>query len=106
MRGADFGAVRQVERVRPAFTVKRLSGEVDHEVHIFDKKENRIKKKSIKEPAGFLVTFMKGHSIRCRDEEHLRRIGAGTTFIPLVDTESDDIVGSVANSAIDTSIAD
>lgn len=106
MRGADFGAVKQVERVRPAFTVKRLTGEVDHTVHIFDKKENRIKSKVIKEPAGFLVKFMKGHSIRCKDEEHLRRIGAGTTFIPLVDTEDDSIVGSMPNSAIDTSLAD
>lgn len=101
----DYAAVHKQPEIKPAFRVKKLSGEVDHTVHIFDKKENRIKSKVIKEPAGFLVTFMKGHSIRCRDEAHLRRIGAGTTLIPLMDEESGDIKGSISND-VDLSQAD
>lgn len=97
MREQAFMALPEKNAPRPAFTVRKLEGEVDHTVHIFDKKENRIKMKVVKEPAGYLVTFMKGHSIRCRDDKHLKRIGAGLRMVPMVDPESGEVKGSVPN---------
>lgn len=94
-----FVAVLDEPKLKPAFTVKRLNGEVPHEVHLFDKEENRIKRKVIMEPAGFLVTFAKGHSIRCRDEAHLKRVGAGRRMIPVVNTETGEVKGHVPNPA-------
>lgn len=93
-----FIALPEQPNIKPAFTVQRLSGEVDHRVHIYDKKENKIKTKVVKEPAGFLVTFAKGHSIRCRDETHLKQIGAGLRMVPVVDVESGEVKGHVPNS--------
>ncbi len=94
----EMMAVRNDTRVKPAFTVTKLSGEVDHKVHIFDKKENKIKSKTIKKPAGYLVKFAKGHSIRCRDDEHLKRVGAGLKFVPLIDPETGEVKGAVPNA--------
>jgi len=84
-----YAAVPPEQQVRPAFTVKKLSGTVAHRVHIFDKEKNKILSKVVQEPAGYLVQFYKGHSIRCRDEAHLRRVGANLTLIPLVDKEGE-----------------
>lgn len=78
------------------FTVQKLSGTVKHRVHIFDKETNRIKSKIVEEPAGYLVKFYKGHSIRCRDEAHLKRVGANLQLIPLLDDEG-EIKGVMPN---------
>jgi hypothetical protein len=43
------------------------------------------------------VQFYKGHSIRCRDEAHLRRVGAHLKFIPLLDKEG-EIKGAIPNA--------
>lgn len=92
-------AMPQQANIRPAFTVEKLEGTVSHTKHIFDKKDNKIKSKVVDEPAGFLVTFAKGHSIRCKDKAHLEKIGAGLTMIPLVDTQSGDVKGAIPNAA-------
>lgn len=84
-----FAALPQQMRVRPAFTVERLTGTIPHRVHLFDKETNRIRSKVVQEPAGFLVKFYKGHSIRCRDEAHLRHIGAGLNLVPLLNDEGE-----------------
>lgn len=84
-----YAAVQPVQNIRPAFTVEKLTGTHPHRVHIFDKETNRIKSKVVQEPAGYLVKFYKGHSIRCRDDAHLRRIGANLQLIPLVDEEGE-----------------
>jgi len=84
-----YAAIPQQQQIRPAFTVEKLNGTVPHRVHIFDKEANKIKSKVIQEPAGYLVKFYKGHSIRCRDEAHLRQIGADLQLIPMIDDEGD-----------------
>jgi hypothetical protein len=84
-----FAAMPQQQVVKPAYTVEKLSGTRPHRVHIFDKEANRIKSKVIQEPAGYLVKFYKGHSIRCRDDAHLRMIGANMQLIPLLDDEGE-----------------
>lgn len=84
-----YAAVLPQQKVRPAFTVEKLAGTLPHRVHIFDKTTNRIKSKVVQEPAGYLVKFYKGHSIRCRNDEHLRQIGADLQLIPLIDDEGE-----------------
>lgn len=93
---AVYAAIPPQQQVRPAFTVKKLQGTVAHRVHIFDKDTNKIKSKVVQEDAGYLVTFYKGHSIRCRDISHLRRVGAGLSLVPLVDQEG-EVKGAIPN---------
>lgn len=88
--------VPQEKRLKPAFTVKKLEGTRPHRVHIFDKNDHKIKSKVVQEDAGYLVTTYKGNSIRCRDEAHLRQIGAGVRLIPLLDDQGDP-VGTIQN---------
>lgn len=95
----QFVAMQPQQQVRPAFTVKKLEGETTKLVHIFDKKENKIKQKSIEVDAGYLVTFMKGHSIRCFDMKHVKAVGAGLNVIPLMDEEG-NVKGGITNDAI------
>ena len=97
----QFIAVQQQNRIKPAFTVKKLHGTVDHKIHAFDKENNKIVEKVVQEDAGYLVKFARGHSIRCRDEAHLKRIGAGLRMVPLVDTETGEIKGVIENTALE-----
>lgn len=93
-----FIAIQPQQNIKPAFTVREIKDRtVTTYQHIFDKKENKIKRKKVEEPYGFLVTFAKGHSIRCKDIEHLRRIGAGYNVVPVVNTETGDVVGGIQN---------
>ena len=90
-------AIPQEAKVRPAFTVKKLSGTYTKPRHYFDKETNRILVKQEQAPCGYLVTFAKGHSIHAVDEEHLKRIGADVRLVPLINDDSGDVVGSVEN---------
>lgn len=82
-------AVPEQEKLRPAFTVRRIEEMMPHRINVFDKENNRIRSKTIMEPGGYLVTFRKGHSIRCRNEEQLKQIGANVRLIPLMDDEGE-----------------
>jgi hypothetical protein len=91
-----FAAMPNTQKVRPMFTVEKLQGTVKHRIHVFDKEKNKIMSKVVDEPAGYLVRFYKGHSIRCRDEAHLKRVGANMQLIPLLDDEG-EIKGVMQN---------
>ena len=82
-------AMPELEKIRPAFIVRKIEGTVPHKVHAFDKGANRIRTKTIQEPGVYLVTFRKGHSIRFKDEAHLKRIGANVRLIPMVNDEGE-----------------
>jgi hypothetical protein len=97
MLNGQFQAVPGTVKVKPAFQVRKLEGTVKVRKHIFDKKNNKIRSKLIEEDAGYEVTFARGHKIRCKDEAHLRRIGAGYQFVPLVDENTGDTVGAINN---------
>lgn len=96
----DMMGVMQQEQVVPAFTVSKLEGKRTKTVHMFDKAEKRIKQKVIEVDGGFLVKFAKGHSIRCEDVEHLKRIGAGARMVPLLDASGNEH-GAIANPIAD-----
>lgn len=92
------------QRIIPAFTVQKLEGTVDHTIIQFDKEGKRYEKQ-IKVPAGYLVSFpTKGHSIRVKNMEELKRLGFDRT-IPLVDdaSDNDDVVGTIPNSVLSSS---
>lgn len=93
-----FMAVPDEKKPKAAFTVRKLEGEVQHRVHAFDKKNNKIVSKLVSRPAGYLVTFMRGHSIRCFDEEHLKAIGVGHRMVPVINPETGDVVGTIDNT--------
>lgn len=90
-------AIPQEAKVRPAFTVKKLSGTYEKLTHYFHKDSNRIMIKREQRPCGYLVTFAKGHSIHAVDEDHLKRIGADVRLVPLINDDSGEVVGSVEN---------
>lgn len=82
------------QRIVPAFVVQKLEGQVERTVIQFDK-EGRKHDKIVKVDAGYMVSFpSKGHSIRVRNKEELKRLGFDRT-VPLVDdgSENDDVVG-------------
>jgi hypothetical protein len=89
-------ALPEPDKIRPAFSVKKIDQPMPHKVHMFDKQANKIRSKIVQEPGGYLVTFRKGHSIRCRNEAHLKRIGANVRLIPLVNDEG-EIKGMTPN---------
>ncbi len=92
-------AAPQKNRIKPAFMVKKLEGQVDREICEFDKTGKIIRKK-VKVDAGWLVTTAKGHSIRVFTEAEMARLGFDQT-IPLVDMDSDgDVVGAIPNMAV------
>lgn len=97
---SGFRAARPSERkIVPAFIVRELDGKVKRVLHGWDAKGNKTVKE-VEVPAGFEVRFpAKGHSIRVRNVDELRRLGFDQT-IPLVDAnaEEDDVEGYMPNS--------
>lgn len=92
-------AAPQRQRIVPAFVVKKLDGTVERTLIQFDK-EGKKYNKQVKVDAGYLVSFpSKGHSIRVKNAEELRRLGFDQT-IPLIDdsNDDDDVLGYIPNS--------
>lgn len=76
-------------KIVPAFVVQTVDQEVERTMYGWDKQGKKTQR-TVKEPYGFKVSFpVKGHSIRVRTVEDLRRLGFDQT-IPLVDTRNDD----------------
>lgn len=80
-------------KIRPKFEVEELSGEVDHTKYVKDEDGNLVQE-TVKEPAGFMVYFPSGNSIRVRNEKELKRLGFHRNST-LIDMESGDEVGEV-----------
>lgn len=98
MNGMQIAAPNR-QRIVPAFTVQKLEGQVERTVIAFDK-EGRKYDKTVKVDAGYLVSFpTKGHSIRIRNVDELKRLGFDRT-VPLVDdnADNDDVLGYMPNS--------
>ena len=72
----------------PAFTVETLTEKVTKVLHEWDEKSGRIVAKTVQEDPGYLVKFMRGHSIRV-DKHELQRMGFDQT-VPLHDPSADD----------------
>lgn len=74
--------------LKPAFQVEKLKGKVEHKRFSYeprdtgrkDRNGNPImthiqKVETVKEDAGYMVYFPRGHSIRVRDDAELKRLG-------------------------------
>lgn len=89
-------AIPSQKRIRPAFTVKKLEGQIERTVLGFDQKGKKVSN-TVKVDAGYLVSFPKGHSIRVLTDEAMHRLGFDRS-IPLVDLENDGmVVGEIDN---------
>jgi hypothetical protein len=71
----------------PAFEVEELPGKVERTVYYYEEKDtgrkdkngnpvvtHHLRTKKTQEPAGYMVYFARGHSIRVRSDEELRRL--------------------------------
>ena len=65
----------QMNGTRLAFVVVPQEGSVRRPVHKFDKKGGGLQVKDVEEPAGFLVYFPRGHTIRIRTRKELVHYG-------------------------------
>lgn len=81
------------QMVRPAYTVHKLQGEVEHQIVYRDKKSGKLVRKTITRPAGFLVKFMDGHSLRAATIADLKQMGV-KSVVPLINTDTMEVVGS------------
>ncbi len=80
--------------IRRAFQVESLKGKVKTTITEVEKLENGssvFHKREVEAPAGFMVYFPQGHSIRVESQEQLERLGfAGHSG--MVDMDTGDFV--------------
>ncbi len=75
-------------RPKPAFTVQKLEGKRVENIITFDAKGKRSVQ-SVEKEAGYLVRFPhKGHSIRVKTDDDLKRLGFDQT-IPVLDDDGE-----------------
>lgn len=84
------------QRIRPAFTVRKLEGKVRQRILGFDGKGKKTET-FVDVDAGYMVTLAKGHSIRVYTDKDMHRLGFDRS-IPLVDMENEGmVVGEIPN---------
>lgn len=83
--------------IKPAYSVTPLDDEVVVTRRLYDKETRKIKTVQVKEPAGFLVTTMRGDSVRIRDIAELAMYGLDQD-IPLINEELGISVGAIPSS--------
>ena len=74
------------------YEVEKLEGTVMREVIEISKKDGSFVKSMVEEPAGFMVYFPSGASVRVRTEEELKKQGFDVPA-PVVDMETGEVVG-------------
>jgi len=81
---------------KPQYVVQKLEGTRKHIVSKIDtkNKDGGFIQKEVNEPAGYMVFFPNGSSIRVRTDEELRRLGFDSPAL-LIDMDSGDTVGLV-----------
>lgn len=81
----------QQHTILPKYQVERLHGTVERTVTKYTKEG--FMQETVQEPAGFMVYFPSGASMRARSEEHLRELGIDPDAEPgLVDMETGEDV--------------
>lgn len=79
--------MQQAQNIRPKYQVKPLEGEVERVITVFTK--DGFQQKTVKEPAGFMVYFPSGASMRARSVEHLQELGIDLNSVPgLIDMDT------------------
>jgi len=88
-------------KVARAFEVEKLDGEVEVVVHDIMREEKTNKflgfnKRTVKEPAGYMVYFPHGHSIRVESEQRLKEMGFADRS-GFVDLDTGELVEEAGN---------
>ena len=87
-------------QIKPQYIVQKLDGKRKRTVAAPSKKGG-FDYKEIEEPAGYMVFFPSGSSIRVRTDDELQRLGFDSPA-NLVDMESGEIVGSMKDMSFHT----
>lgn len=90
----EFRPVNPEAKIQRAFSVKKLKGKIAHTIYMRSPKNGKLIAREIDEPAGYMVSFMKGHSLRARNVQALKDMGI-TAMVPLINTETGDIIEHV-----------
>lgn len=91
----------QQSNVRPRYEVERLEGTVI-ETHVV-REDGRNVEKEVEVPAGYMVYFPAGHSIRVRTDEELKRLGYDQPA-ELID-EDGEVVGTTQQMSLKKNVA-
>jgi hypothetical protein len=90
---AEYRGYAQPNAPKPAFTVQELEGEVEVRTvrrEKIDEKVSTFVYETRTEPAGYMVHFPKGHSIRVANYAELKRMGFDGP-VPVVNDEGDEV---------------
>lgn len=82
-----MSAAIQMSGTRLAYVVVPQEGEVTRMYTIWDRKQKKIVRQPMTEPAGFLVYFPRGHVIRCKDLRTLRHYKIDPDNAPIISME-------------------
>ena len=88
------------QNIKPQYIVQKLEGKRKHTIASPSDKGG-FDYKEIEEPAGYMVFFPSGSSIRVRTDDELKRLGFDSPA-NLVDMESGEIVGSMKDMSFHT----
>lgn len=87
-------------QIKPQYIVQKLNGKRKHTI-ASPAKKGGFDYKEVEEPAGYMVFFPSGSSIRVRTDDELKRLGFDSPA-NLVDMESGEIVGSMKDMSFHT----
>lgn len=97
--------------IKPRYEVEALEGTVDHVIYEMEPHKNakgkishRLTQKTIKEPAGFMVYFPRGHSMRVRTEKDLRALGFDKPPL-LQDMDNDELMAPITPTSLKQHVA-
>lgn len=83
-------AAPQVPKHVPAFVVHELQGKRKVTKYRRNPETKTTESYQVEEPAGYMVSFPKGHSIRVRNLDELKRLGFDpSNTVPLLDEEGE-----------------
>jgi hypothetical protein len=87
-------------QIKPQYIVQKLDGKRKRTV-ASPAKKGGFDYKEVEEPAGYMVFFPSGSSIRIRTDDELKRLGFDSPA-NLVDMESGEVVGSMKDMSFHT----
>jgi|TARA_Y100001951_G_scaffold78352_1_gene65875 hypothetical protein len=87
-------------QIKPQYIVQKLDGKRKRTV-ASPAKKGGFDYKDVEEPAGYMVFFPSGSSIRIRTDDELKRLGFDSPA-NLVDMESGEVVGSMKDMSFHT----
>lgn len=79
---------------KPAFTLRELEGSIERPMRFYDKQDKVFKTTVVEEPAGYMLTTMRGDEIRIASLDDLKQYGLGD-HIKLVNADDGEVMGAM-----------